>query len=158
MPLCSAGCKGFFCEPSTIFTASMGNLTRFIQFVQGLWYAHILWGTIILVVIFTLVFGTLFIVYATQEGSKVFQGLCVIITLLLVVVITSFVTVVFTKLDDQSYYAAAVQILIDESIDSLWSPSLSPYLGLLSSSQGWTGTRLSCSDHHSGSGNQRSEL
>jgi len=76
-------------------------------------------GMIILVVIFTLVFGTLFIVYATQEGSKVFQGLCVIITLLLVVVITSFVTVVFTKLDDQSYYAAAVQILIDESIDSL---------------------------------------
>ena len=76
-------------------------------------------GMIILVVIFTLVFGTLFIVYATQEGSKVFQGLCVIITLLLVVVITSFVTVVFTKLDDRSYYAAAVQILIDESIDSL---------------------------------------
>ena len=76
-------------------------------------------GMIIIVVIFTLVFGTLFIVYATQEGSKVFQGLCVIITLLLVVVITSFVTVVFTKLDDQSYYAAAVQILIDESIDSL---------------------------------------
>ena len=34
-------------------------------------------------------------------------------------VITSFVTVVFTKLDDQSYYAAAVKILIDESIDSL---------------------------------------
>ena len=93
-------------------------------------------GLIILVVIFTLVFGTLFIVYATQEWSKLVQGLCVIITLLLVMVITSFVTVVFTKLDDQSYYAAAVQILIDESIDSLCSPSLSPYLGLLSSSQG----------------------
>ena len=76
-------------------------------------------GMIILVVIFTLVFGTLLIVYATQEWSKVFQGLCVIITLVLVMVITSFVTVVFTKLDDQSYYAAAVQILIDESIDSL---------------------------------------
>ena len=93
-------------------------------------------GLIILVVIFTLVFGTLFIVYATQEWSKLVQGLCVIITLLLVMVITSFVTVVFTKLDDQSYYAAAVQILIDESIDSLWSPNLSPYLGLLCSSQG----------------------
>ena len=76
-------------------------------------------GMIILVVIFTLVFGTLLIVYATQEWSKVFQGLCVIITLVLVMVITSLVTVVFTKLDDQSYYAAAVQILIDESIDSL---------------------------------------
>lgn len=76
-------------------------------------------GMIILVVIFPLVFGTLFIVYATQEWSKGFQGLCVIITLALVMVITSFVTVVFTKLDDQSYYAAAVQILIDESIDSL---------------------------------------
>ena len=76
-------------------------------------------GMIILVVIFTLVFGTLLIVYATQEWSKVFQGLCVITTLVLVMVITSFVTVVFTKLDDQSYYAAAVQILIDESIDSL---------------------------------------
>lgn len=76
-------------------------------------------GMIILVVIFTLVLGTLFIVYATQEWSKVFQGLCVITTLVLVMVITSFVTVVFTKLDDQSYYAAAVQILIDESIDSL---------------------------------------
>ena len=38
-------------------------------------------GMIILVVIFTLVFGTLFIVYATQEWSKGFQGLCVIITL-----------------------------------------------------------------------------
>ena len=76
-------------------------------------------GMIILVVIFTLVFGTLFIVYATREWSKVFQGLCVITTLVLVMVITSFVTVVFTKLDDQSYYAAAVQILIDESIDSL---------------------------------------
>lgn len=76
-------------------------------------------GMIILVVIFTLVFGTLFIVYATQEWSKGFQGLCVIITLALVMVITSFVTVVFTKLDDQSYYAAAVKILIDESIDSL---------------------------------------
>ena len=76
-------------------------------------------GMIILVVIFTLVFGTLLIVYATQEWSKVFQGLCVIITLVLVMVITSLVTVVFTKLDDQSYYAAAVKILIDESIDSL---------------------------------------
>ena len=76
-------------------------------------------GMIILVVIFTLVFGTLSIVYATQEWSKVFQGLCVITTLVLVMVVTSFVTVVFTKLDDQSYYAAAVQILIDESIDSL---------------------------------------
>ena len=76
-------------------------------------------GMIILVVIFTLVFGTLFIVHATREWSKVYQGLCVIITLVLVMVITSFVTVVFTKLDDQSYYAAAVQILIDESIDSL---------------------------------------
>ncbi|MGC6446388.1 MAG: hypothetical protein ACON5D_18280 [Rubripirellula sp.] len=76
-------------------------------------------GMIILVVIFPLVFGTLFIVYATQEWSKGFQGLSVIITLTLVMVITSFVTVVFTKLDDQSYYAAAVQILIDESIDSL---------------------------------------
>ena len=76
-------------------------------------------GMIILVVIFTLVLGTLFIVYATQEWSKVFQGLCVITTVVLVMVITSFVTVVFTKLDDQSYYAAAVQILIDESIDSL---------------------------------------
>ena len=76
-------------------------------------------GMIILVVIFTLVFGTLLIVYATQEWSKGFQGLCVIITLALVMVITSFATVVFTKLDDQSYYAAAVKILIDESIDSL---------------------------------------
>lgn len=76
-------------------------------------------GMIILVVIFPLVFGTLFIVYATQEWSKGFQGLSVIITLTLVMVITSFVTVVFTKLEDQSYYAAAVQILIDESIDSL---------------------------------------
>jgi cell division protein FtsX len=76
-------------------------------------------GMIILVVIFTLVLGTLFIVYATQEWSKVFQGLCVITTLVLVMVITSFVTVVFTKLDDQSYYAAAVQIFLDESIDSL---------------------------------------
>ncbi len=76
-------------------------------------------GMIILVVICTLVFGTLLIVHATQEGSKVFQGLCVIITLVLVMVTTSFVTVVFTKLDDQSYYAAAVKILLDESIDSL---------------------------------------
>ena len=53
-------------------------------------------GMIALVLIFTLVVGTLFIVHATQEWSKVFHGLSVIITLVLVMVITSFLTVVLT--------------------------------------------------------------
>lgn len=57
--------------------------------------------------------------YAERTYSVGARMCCALPVMIWVVISVSFLAVVITKLDDQSYYAASIRILIDESLESL---------------------------------------
>jgi len=81
-------------------------LTIFSFFLIGLWG------------LLSILLGFLWL-YAERRCSVGARMCCALPVMLWLVASVSFLAVLITKLDDQSYYAASIKVLIDESLESL---------------------------------------